>query len=331
MELTKEQKKEAIEEIVNYISNMSIETPTVINSDMLMKAYEYSALFKGTKNIESYLFFTDPHLAMKEGWEENFFNYINSIQRVYNSTPTSFIVCGGDWLGSGDTMGYACFKLGFIDKVMNNKFDRYYSVIGNHDTNYQGRFDETKELYTGELDKETIVNLWYRDKGSAYYSFNGIRTTNYVLDTGLDRDDDTMNDYKWQQLDWLANSLKKQDAEHSVIYMHISFVDYEHYTDKLSMFASNLGSLIEAYNNRKSVELNNKAYDFSGCGGRMEYVLSGHIHADMASTIGGVPCISSTSCGYSDSPNFDLCLADYDARKLHLVRIGAGKNRTINF
>jgi len=224
MELTKEQKTEIVNELIDCISNMGIDTPTVINSNIISKACEYSALFKGTKNIESFLFFTDPHLAMREGWEEGFFNYINLIQKAYNSTPTSFIVCGGDWLGSGDTMDYACFKLGFIDKVMNNKFANYYSVIGNHDTNYQGRFDETQDLYTGELDNDTIVNLWYRDKGSAYYSFEGIRTTNYVLDTGLDRDDDTMNDYKWQQLDWLANSLLKQDSEHSVIYMHITFV-----------------------------------------------------------------------------------------------------------
>jgi len=61
--------------------------------------------------------------------------------------------------------------------------------------------------------------------------------------------------------------------------------------------------------------------------------MCGHTHIDYNDeTIGGIPCIVTRDMGFSSGTvsTFDLCLADYDNNKLHLVRVGSGENRIIN-
>ena len=76
-----------------------------------------------------------------------------------NKTPTDFVLCGGDWLQNSDTQDEACYKLGVIDASMRKKFgNKYYPIIGNHDTNYQGVDDNGKEN-NGRLSQNTLKNL----------------------------------------------------------------------------------------------------------------------------------------------------------------------------
>ena len=316
-------------ETANRLATETFNSPPIVSDyEWETKCREYAGLFNGKNNIESFMYFADPHLVQNTGWEKQCIEYINILNKIYNSTPTSYIVCGGDWLGNSDTQEYACFKLGYIDGFMKSMFDKYYHVVGNHDTNYQGKLTEDSENWTGTIDNNTIKNLWFRDTGSAFYRFEGVKTTNYVLDTQLDSNNATMNDYKWSQLHWLATDLIENGSLNIAIYMHIVFIDDEH---NLSAMATHLGELIEAYNNRNNYSLNGSDYDFSKCTGHIDYVLSGHIHRDYSAMLGGVPCITTVDTRNGGTPSFDLCLADYDDRKLYMVRVGTGENRIFNF
>lgn len=316
------------EETSTSMSSIFNSPPIKTTYDWETKCKEYAALFNNTNNVESFIFFTDPHLTQNTGWENQCIEYINVLNKIYNSTPTSYIVCGGDWLGNSDTQEYACFKLGYIDGFTRSMFDRFYHVVGNHDTNYQGKLNATAEKWTGTLDNNTIRNLWYRDIGRAYYRFDGVTSSNYVLDTQLDSTNAIMDAYKWSQIDWVAKDLIEHDAPNNVIYMHIVYIDDE---NNISAMATNVGSLISAYNSRTTVVLNGVTYDFSDCTGHIDYVLSGHVHRDYNAVLGGIPSIATIDMRSGSTPTFDLCLADYDKRKLHCVRVGSGENRTFDF
>lgn len=280
--------------------------------------------------IENFVFYTDPHLE-ENAKKSKLEYYMTFLQKYYNYAPVDFIVCGGDWLGSGDTISQAKEKLGEIFGFTSTMFnENHYNVVGNHDTNYLGQ-GPGGETYEGELEQATIDGLWFRKQGRAYYSFDGANTTFYVLDTGVidpapsldHRYDDVMNAYRWLQVDWLANKLLTDDKKHSAIFMHI-------YKDGgvVSQFATNIGSLIEAYNDHNTIVLNEITYDFSNCTGRLEFIMCGHEHADSSAKVDTVPVVI-TSWFYSagSSPLFDLVSADYTDRKLYCIRIGAGNNR----
>ena len=91
-----------------------------------------------------------------------------------------------------------------------------------------------------------------------------------------------------------------------------------------------IGEIIATYNNRGKGNLDGTEYDFSACTGHIDYVMCGHAHKDYIETIGGIPCIITTKLKDSSTPTFDLCLADYDNNKLHLIRVGSGEDRTID-
>ena len=251
---------------------------------------------------------------------------IGTLQKIYNSTPTNFIVCGGDWLNNNDTKEQACFKLGYIDGFMNSMFNNYYPILGNHDYNYQGKENEEAEDNTGILDNNTLKNLWFRKFEKCYYCFDGINSKNYVLDTGTDWNL-PMNSYKWEQLQWLANSLLSDNNKNIIIWAHIIYYTSEHL---IAPMTSQLGNIIESYNNHSTISVNGTTYDFSQCTGHIDFILSGHIHADFDGTIGGVPAIATKNTSLS-IPNCDLCLVDYDNRKLKMIRVGSGENREFDF
>ena len=285
----------------------------ITEKDFLPTIKKFSSLFKDKNNVESFMFFTDPHLCEGTDWEFWFNCQISILNKIYNSTPTSYIVCGGDWIGNSDTQDEACFKLGYIDGVMKSLFDRYYHVVGNHDTNYQGKLTEDSEARSGTLNNNVMKNLWFRDTGRAFYRFDGDICSNYVLDTQLDTTNSEMDDYKWQQLKWLSEDLISNDAAHNTIFMHITYIDNT-FTD-ISEMARQVGLIIQAYNNRTVISVNGMEYDFKNCTGFIEYVLSGHIHNDHCGVLGGVPCIVCENM----NTGFYMCLADYDNNILYMI------------
>ena len=305
------------------------------SQDINSRIKEYCSLFNDTTGlVDSFVFFTDPHLLGTLGSdidEDRFRKYISTLQKVYNSTPTDYIVSGGDWLNSKDTQEQACYKLGYADAVMRSMFDNFYHVSGNHDTNYQGKLIDSSDDNTGVLTLETQRNLWFRntDTNNLYYSFDSRNSKHYVFNTGTDWDV-TMNVNRWEQIDWFATSLIRDDALHSSVFMHIIVNDS---TTGISYMATEVGKIISAYNEKTTITANGKTYDFSQTNGHVDYVMGGHMHSDMSGLLGGVPYIITTTfdnVGAVSEATFDLCLADYGNGKLHCVRVGVGNSRVFD-
>lgn len=291
----------------------------------------YGTLFNGKQNVESFAFFTDPHtlgFADDSRNEIRMENSFKRIQKVYNSTPCTFMVCGGDWLNNTTTKNEACYRLGYLKGISKNMFKDFYLVLGNHDTNYQGKADSESANLTGRLTNETIAAIMFRDTNTkkAYYSFNGSNSKCYVLDTGVEHN--TMLPYDWEQVDWLAKQLITDDADHAIIFMHILM-----HAGSVQTNANNFGILVETYNNHSSVTLNDKTYNFSKCSGHVDFWVAGHAHEDGEGTLGNIPYFITTTNAYdSDVPIIDLVLVDYDNNTVNLIRVGEkGIDRSFTF
>ena len=298
--------------------------------DWQTPAVAYGALFKGTGNVESFAFFTDPHVAGfadSQRNETNMANYCKRVQKVINASPCSFAVCGGDWLNNSTTMDEACYRLGYIKGIAKHLLGGCYLVNGNHDTNYQGKLDSSSENYTGRLADAAIAAIMHRDTDTkkAYYSFDGAVAKCYVLDTGIEHS--TMLSYDWEQVAWLAGKLSEDDPAHAIIFLHII-------TDNGSVQTNtgNFAALVQAYNAHTTVTLNSVTYDFTSCSGHVDFWVGGHAHTDSSGTLGGIPYfITGTNSYNSDVPLVDLVLVDYDAGKIRLIRAGGtGSNRCIS-
>lgn len=301
--------------------------PEMEGTEAADKCADFAYLLNGKDKTEAFVFFTDPHLVHKSGYETEMRKYLQELKRCFEMTPASFVLCGGDWIGNSDTQREVCFKLGYIDSYMRKHFPDYFPVVGNHDTNYQGVEKEGAAANSGTLTNETIRNLMMPREDKTYYSFRGINTRFYVLDTGTDWDD-SMFAYRWEQVDWLGNQLRSNDDEHIAIILHIGvFLHNGGYI--ANSFTNNVFSLCEAFNNKSSITLNGVTYDFLASSGQVLFGLCGHIHTDYQAEVKGVPLIATTHMQDGAVPTFDLCLADYDGGVLHMVRIGTGENRSV--
>ena len=293
----------------------------------------YSSLFKnGSEDVDAFLFFTDPHIFEHTVLENKMELAIGTLEYVFNNCSAEFVLCGGDWLQASDTQDEACYKLGRINGIMRAKFgENYYPIIGNHDTNYQGKTDLNAEPNTGKLPQTTLDNLWFSKYGKAYYDFKTLRTRYYVFDTGTDWQT-AMTDYRWEQVDWFANKLIENDDSHSVIALHIfsnQFTAADFDTDpKIQLLSENLTLVAQAYNSRTTITLNGETYNFTGKTGKVSYMICGHSHYDKVTTYNNIPVIMTVNAGYN--PNFDLLYVDYDNALLSAVRVGSGSNRSMS-
>ena len=310
-------------------------------TDFATKCTEFSALMYGDAkdgvdvsaptDCEAFLFFTDPHLVQSSGWEDRCYELISQIQKYYNSTPTTFCLCGGDWIGNGDLPDVACYKMGYIDGFMHSMFDDCYMLVGNHDTNYQGKLTEESETYTTRLSNQSIADLWYRKEGRAYFSFSGANTKFYCFDTGTESQALTVYDnYGWEQATWFATALASDNSEHIAIASHILYNNLPTDSEVCPIMAKVL-EIAEAYNDRTTISVNGTTYDYTSATGKIEFCVCGHSHGDYNGILNGIPYFLTINAGkLSDTASFDMVLIDYDNNVINLVRVGSGYNRTIS-
>lgn len=304
--------------------------------DFAVKCTQFSALMYGDSiadveapsDCESFLFFTDPHLCEGSSWQPRCQEFVAQIQKYYNSTPTTFCLCGGDWLGNSDLPETACFKMGYIDGFMHSMFDNCYMLVGNHDTNYQGKITSESSTYTTRLSEQSIRNLWYRG-GKAYYEFDGTNTRFFCFDTGTGQILTDYDDYFYEQAQWFANKLLTNTADHVAIALHmIRPVWAEGTTQQLTQLVLDIA---QAFNARNSISVNGSTYSFASATGKVEFLISGHYHDDAVLTINGIPCIVTTNVTHDTSvgASFDLVFVDYSNSVLKTIRVGSGSDRTI--
>ena len=293
------------------------------NSDKNNKISAFSEQLYQADEYESFLFFTDSHVACgKPGWHRYAVETLENIASSYKTSPVDFCLFGGDVLTNESafyrniTPQQAVSGLAYNNAVSESLFgkDNYYPMIGNHDLNYLG---------TETISTDDIINASFRRWGKAYYKFTGKTTTFYVLDTG--RNVDSMTDYRWEQLRYLAESLISDNPEHCIIAMHIIRNNTSGFPN-FTMFVK-ANEIANAFNNRTSVTVNGTAYDFSGCTGRVEMFIGGHIHVDNSNiTLNNIPCIMRTN----SAVGYDLVFCDWTKRTVKFTRIGTGNDLTVD-
>lgn len=159
-------------------------------------------LMDSTGIVDSFLFFTDPHIVtgtMTSDTWKRFEMITESIKAFYLHSPISSVLCGGDWLGNSDTKAQAIEKLSAVRSYMFNKLSPYYGVVGNHDNNYQG---------VETLSNSTVANLFFPgNNGKTYYEFNTGNTHFFALDSGLDTGAGSLRSLEVEQLKWMGQVL----------------------------------------------------------------------------------------------------------------------------
>ena len=300
-------------------------------SDTVRTAYEqYIEFSKGGDVSEAFLFFTDPHLLgagnkFNQKLKNHFLASFDVAKELYDKIPLTFCLCGGDWLNSGDSQEMAKEKLLFADKQMKAMFSNYHKIMGNHDTNYLG-IVSTYDTERGDLPREFIDKEYFSETGSAYYSFVGERTRFYVLDSGLDWNL-AMDDYRWEQLEWLAKQLAETTDEHLALCIHMFYSG-----GKITPMSELLVDLCEAFNVRRVISLNGNTYDYSSRTGHIHFILAGHEHIDNLSFVGkdgNLPVV--LTCNYTNGSynSFDIGILDYNDNVLEMIRVGKGDGRRV--
>ena len=297
-----------------------------MNTGWMAKQETFCELFNGVSLCDAFLFFTDPHFMKAQDWSGNTKKYVEIIRKWYDCTPTDFIVCGGDWLQNNDTQALALSKLGFIDGIMNHTFDRYYPILGNHDTNYQGVVS-ADDSSRGDLLQGTLNSIWFnRVGGKSYYDFKARATKFYVFDSGIDWTVGVVSEYEWEQVDWFANKLLAGSDEHIGLMLHL--ISNNASEIQPVAFAQILLDIAYAFNSRTSITRHDITYDFTSATGYVEFMLGGHTHSDLSATFHDIPIVTTTRVlTPGTNPTFDLVLVDYTNNKLKMVRIGSGSDR----
>ena len=300
-------------------------------------------------DFENFVWFTDPHTmygnytydpASRTRGCQRFDQYIEELKFAYESTPTDFVICGGDWIDGG-LPDEELFKLSRAEEMCKSNFAPFYNCVGNHDTNYQGRKDAESAIYTTEFTPDCLKDLWFRNRENCYYTFNGKKTKFYVFDTRIENQSMTAeNNYLKNQLKWFLNALLSDNSTHIALVMHM----YYNTGTSINTFAEYIAQSACAYNARASYSYDGNAYDFSNATGKVEFILAGHSHADFTTSYQyeskTIPVVASINAGngtgnansYYGAEHciFDLINVDYDNGEMNLVRVGnLGSDRTV--
>lgn len=289
-------------------------------------AISFQKAIAKTKNSDSFIFFTDPHLLQQGDYEmySRCNDYLYLVRDYHLFTGCTFVLCGGDWLGNSDWPNQAIDKLAYSNYITHQLFgDSYIPVLGNHDTNYQG-YSSVGEFVKGELSLQEYVNAYMPRIGSSYYSINMSKTMLYILDSYTDWNR-SITPYREEQLEWLASRLFANDNAHSAVCLHIYF---ENSSGSVSPFGTRVSDIILAYNKRRSLSVGEKVYDFRNSTGHVEYILCGHLHEDLNCMLDdGTPVIATDDMRSGPRPTFDLVNINYDEKIMSLFRVGEGENR----
>ena len=283
-------------------------------------------------DFETFLFFTDPHLLSFTNWENKCSELMGEIKKYYDTLPVNFCLCGGDWLENSDLPDEACFKLGYIDGMMRSSFKDYVMLVGNHDTNYQGKLDALSPIGSTRLSFQSITDLWYRREKESYFVYDGANTRFYCIDSGTEGQAlASYDNFGWTQAAWFANSLLTDNSRHIAIATHILYDNLSQDTD-LNPIIEKILDIAAAYNGRTTISVNGTTYDYSAATGKIEFCIAGHSHQDYNDVINGITCIVTTNvlAGTAMHATFDIVMADYDNDVINLVRVGNGSSRTIS-
>ena len=274
----------------------------------------YSSYFY-IQNGFGFLFFTDPH-NMSDAYgatPESMLRDMEYIRCVYENTPAQYVICGGDWLNQHHTRAEALMIGGRTPNLMESEIcQEAYTVIGNHDPNAESPADY------GMSDAQ-LANVWFASE-KGYYIIEREKTDCYMLDAGYSNN--SVRQYYWDELDWFAHKLLENTKPNLFACGHIIGLR------EGLLFGEALCSVMNAFNNRDTITVNGKTYNFSSCTGTFHFCVSGHYHSDRNDVNNNIPVFFTDD--FAGSKAIDCCYADYDGGKMYMTRIGSGSDRVFN-
>ena len=293
----------------------------------------FQALEAAGENRSAFFWYTDAH------WNDNSQRSPQLLRYLSANTPISKTNFGGDIvrLESEDPADMAYL---WNWRKAANKVPNHHSVIGNHD-------DGTRSGASGGFDADYVYSFLLADERTDdivsggkfyYYMDDAAEKTRYIyLDTASD-------DYSFiknsAQQSFLKETLKSTaDGWHIAVIAHI-WRDVDYSADPpaengFSWSGKSVLSVLDAYNARKG--------EYADCGAWVEFCIGGHTHADgNFASDGGIPVVITETDSYQLRSGLNYAsgtiseaavsavIADYNAGKLHIIRIGRGSSRTVS-
>ena len=293
-----------------------------INTAMLSAGYNKSA----------FLFYSDSH------WDYG--SQISPIllKYLYRNTGMTKTIFGGDIVNSEATE-YDTMKYLWEWRNMLKDLPNHHSVVGNHDDgNATNNLFNEQYVYGYLLAAEETPDIVRGDSGIYYYIDNPSEKTRYLyLDTAY-------QGVTSNQIEFIKQALKSTLAGwHIVVISHTWYYpDYSQYSVRpipiagMNNNATAVASILDDYNSRSG--------EFADCGGWVEFCIGGHVHIDYdGATDGGIPIILvetdskhirsdlSFTAGTTTEASVNGIIADYDNRKITIVRVGRGTSREIHY
>lgn len=303
-------------------------------ADAICQAMETSGA-----NKSAFLWYTDAHWANGSAKRSP-----DILRYLLENTPMNKINFGGDIVGDPAEFTHANIKYVYEWRRMIAGLSSHHSVIGNHDNNHgSGNVDNI--VYAFLLAPEESPDMV---KGGDFYYYidNPCEKTRYFY---LDSGKYSLSDAETK---FIIDALTSLSAGwHAVIISHVWF----QYTAASAPTVGNMNpymqkalNLFDAYNARQSGTVTMKdvahAYNFSGCGGKVEFCIGGHIHTDYDLTsTGGIPVILTSPDSnqprggesYQIGTVTEACVygivADYGVGKVKVIHIGRGVSREITY
>lgn len=300
------------------------------------------AMENAGRNKSSFLWYHDAH------WPDNSRQAPILLKYLQDHTAINKVNYGGDIINtetaeSRDDWDYV---YEWRDAVRGLK--NHHSVLGNHDNDIPG-LNTDKAIYAYLMASEETPDI-VRGGDFYYYIDDVNEKTRYIyLDTSMCTT--LTNQGNPLAVQFLVEALKSTPEKwHIVPISHIWFLYDDYNTPKVGQipdYCQQLFDVFDAYNEKSSssVTVNGTvvSYDFTSAVGKVEFCIGGHTHVDMDfTTNGGIPVILTeadkyeTRGGYSCAPGtigesaVDGIIADYDAKKISVIRVGRGESRVVS-
>lgn len=303
-----------------------------------------SALSEAEGDCASFVFFTDTH------WGKNIRRSPALIRHIVDYTPISDVLFGGDVVTTHSADLVTPMELG-LDFQASFGFlgTHFHCLYGNHDNNSDSQPRRTECHLSDEqvyfwLQRQ-MTDVVYGDFFNFYYDNPIAKTRIICLDTGRYYYSYFRNKlpatvaFAIEALSTLPNGW------HAVMASHIWYTLKKQsdgtYKHNLEAYIKSILKVFDDYNARSSGTYRyggtSLSYDFSQAGGRIEFCIGGHTHANFTSASeGGIPVIIVISDsfdnpeeGTTNEQSVTLVVADFNHRKVNLFVVGRGNDRCI--
>lgn len=281
------------------------------------------------------------------------------MRRIINSCAVKTVIGGGDWqtAWNSDARG----KNAIIDDMTEMR-ELYFDVpmlktIGNHEwayganNQYNIKNGEAYNLFYRADDEKAKTEIMYPENGNGTYFYSDDKTNKirYIsincMDYGDNLDIKKYNKVWYfsisnEQITWLKKSLNlPSDDWMCVVFSHVpmwSESEKPFDSGTLVVNAAEIGNIISGYTA--------KTGEFSSHKGKILCWVSGHAHRDaLIEWHGTHMVVTNADCfvksegaqtrtlGTTSEQCFDIFCVDKKAKKVKIVRIGAGENREFSF